>query len=49
MEYPVRQPTHLWVPTLARVLSEGVREGGYLLKCPKEGSVGGMAAEVALI
>jgi len=49
VEYPVRQPTHLWVPTLASVLSEGVREGGYLLKCPKEGSVDGMAAEVALI
>jgi hypothetical protein len=49
VEYPVRQRTHLWMPTLASVFSEGVREDGYLLKCPKEGSVDGVAAEVALV
>ena len=49
MEYPVRQPTHLWVTALASVLAEGVREGGYLLECPKEGSVDGVAAEVAFV
>jgi hypothetical protein len=37
------------MPTLASVLSEGIRQSGYLLKCPKEGTVDGVAAEVTLV
>ena len=49
MEYPLRQAAHLGVSTLTSMLSEGVREGRYLRKCPNEGFFDGVAAEVALV
>ncbi|MDQ3965334.1 MAG: hypothetical protein M3246_02590 [Actinomycetota bacterium] len=47
MEHPVGQAAHVGVITLASVLAQSVRQGGYLLEGPKDGALERAGARVA--